>query len=283
MSKHQRVIVAIGLVFIVGLGLWPPFQYRGQYEGQHFLFDPAYDSARIDVARLCIAWLLIVLIFAIILLLYKIFSLRVVKIFGLTVAALVLIAATLVLVVKSVRRETRRQAYAALTQQARYDLAAVKITSPSETHFVIANPTKWELSGSSFTVDYLTVGRMTLFSDKPPSSSLRSNSQETYKKDPVSRLSSGQQSQLPQKSPFIQRLTVKYNRAAFGDQTVELDPPFELVSERYFVFYPEEWGWDKVTQTSLHGPAEFKEVSSSTQSAPPRRLAGPPSFSDFLR
>ena len=62
MKPHERVIIAIGLVFVVALGLWPPFQYRGQYEGQHFLFDPAYDFGRIDLVRLGIGWVSIVLV-----------------------------------------------------------------------------------------------------------------------------------------------------------------------------------------------------------------------------
>jgi len=208
-----------------------------------------------------------------------VFSPRAIKLSALAVITLLLLTGTVLLAVKNVRRQGRLEAYSALTQQARYDLAAVTITSPSETNFVLSNPTKWELSGSSFTVEYLTVRQMLLVSYNEPSSSLRPHSQEACKKAPVSHLASGQQNQLPQKSPFVQRLTVKYNRAAFGDQAVELNPPLQLVSERFFVFYPEEWGWNKFTQTSLHGPAEFKEVSSSTQHAPPRRLASPPSLS----
>lgn len=55
-------------------------------------------------------------------------------------------------------------------------------------------------------------------------------------------------------------------------KTVKLNLPSQLVSERYFVFYP-KWGWNERTQTSFYwGSAEFKEVSSVTQKVPPRQL-----------
>lgn len=293
MNRHQRVIIAIGMVFIVAFGSWPPFQHRGPrgntYAGQHFLFDPAYASARIDLERLGIEWLLIVFIVGIVLLLYRSISLRALKIIGFTVLVLLLMAASGMLVVK----ESRRQAHAALTQQARTALAAVTITSRLEENFVLFNPTKWELSaeeplGSSFAVDYLNVQHVLLYSARSywGSSLLRAQSEDILKKvavgsrdfiEPANLLTREEQSLLPQKSPFIQRVTLKYNRATMGNQAAELDPPLELVAERYFVFYPEEWGWDASTQTSyLRGPAEFKEVSSITQKAPARRLAGPP-------
>jgi len=107
------------MIFIVALGLWPPFQYRGQYEGQHFLFDPAYNSARIDLVRLGIGWVAIALVVVIILLLSRAFSIRAIKIFGITLAVILVIAAGVVVVVRGVRENTRRQVNAALAQQAR--------------------------------------------------------------------------------------------------------------------------------------------------------------------
>lgn len=274
MNRHQRIIIAIGMVFIVAFGLWPPFQYRGQYEGQHFLFDPAYNFASIDLTRLGIGWLSIGLVFSIVLLLYKVFSFRAIKVFGLSVAALVLITGVVALVVKSAREKARRQAYAALVQQARTELTAGTVTNPSEGHFILKNPTKWIL-GASLTVDYVNAQHLILFNDNKSywSSTLRAYGQEIIDIYPIRYLSQGQ---LPEKTPFIQRVSVKYHRAVVDDKTVELDPPFELVSERCFVFYPEEWGWDELTKTSyLRGPVEFKEVPSNTQQAPPRRLAVP--------
>lgn len=276
MKQHQRVIVAIGMVFIVALGLWPPFQYRGQYEGQHFLLDPAYNSARIDLVRLAIGWVAIALIVAIVLLLYRTFSIRAIKIFGITLAVILVITAGVVVVVRSVRENTKRQVNAALVQQARNDLAALRIASPSEGRCVLSNPTKWVLR-ASMTVDYTTPQHVILFSDNKSSwtsSALRPYGQEILEIYPLRYLSQGQ---LPEKIPFVQRVSVKCDRAGTDDKTVDIDAPVEVVAERYFVFYPEEWGWDEPTKTSyLLGPAEFKEVSASTQKAPARRLANPP-------
>jgi hypothetical protein len=187
MTKTQRIILAIGLVFIVALGLWPPFQYRGgQYEGQHFLFSRAPDYGRIDLVRLGVGWLSIVIFFAVILLLHRVFSPRALRIVGLTLVALVVMTAGVVLVVENARQNARRQAQAVLIQQARNDLTAVTVTNPSEGHFVITNPTKWVL-GASFNVDYTTPQRLILFSDNKSywSESLRPYGQETIESYPL--------------------------------------------------------------------------------------------------
>jgi len=124
------------------------------------------------------------------------------------------------------------------------------------------------------TVDYTTPQHLILFSDNKSSwtsSALRPYGQEILEIYPLRYLTQGQ---LPEKIPFVQSVSVKCDRAGTDDKTVDIDPPVEVVLERYFVFYPEEWGWDESTKTSfLRGPAEFKEVSASTQEAPPRRLA----------
>jgi hypothetical protein len=269
------------MVFIVALALWPPFQFKGHYEGQHFLFDPAYAFAHIDLTRLGIGWLSIVLTFGIVFLLLRSLSLRALKVFGLTVASLLFIVVAVVLVVK----EIRRNAHTALTRQAREALAAVTITNRPEENFVLSNPTDWDLYAewplnSSFTIDYLNPDHLILFgvSHYQHSSPVRPHSQQICEKVSPTSLPREQQSQLPQGSPFVQRVTFKYDRAAISGSTVEFDPPLELIAERYFVFYPEQWGWDDLTHTSyLRGAAEFKEVSANTRQAPPRRLAGPPS------
>lgn len=290
MSKPQRIILAIGLAFIVALGLWPPFQYRGQYEGQHFLFNPAYGFGRIDTIRLGIGWLSIVLVFAIILLLNKTISLKALKILGVTIASLVLITVGVVLVVKENRESARRQAYSDLVQKIRNDLTAVTMTNAPEMGCVVSNPTKWVLSGA-VTVNYLTPERGILFSENS-TASLRHYGQDTpgFRENSLHVditslrfLSDWQKNRLSPKKPFTQEIIVKYNRATSDDQQAELDPPFEVAAARYFVFYPAEWGWDELSQTSyLRGPEEFKQVSSSTQAAPVRRLAAPPpSYGQF--
>jgi hypothetical protein len=195
---------------------------RGHYEGQHFLFDPAYDFGRIDHVRLGIGWLSIVLVFAIILLLYRTISLRAIKVLGITVVAFALITVGVVLVVRSARENARGQAYAALIQQVRSDLTAVTVTNPSEGRFVMSNRTKWVL-GWSFNVDYTTPQHSIFFSDNKSywsSSSLRPYGQEIIESNPLRYLTQGQS---PEKTPFIQRVSVKYARAAIGEQTVDLD------------------------------------------------------------
>jgi hypothetical protein len=217
-------------------------------------------------------------------LLYKTISLKALKILGITIAVIILITVGVVLVVKENRESARRKAYLDLVQKVRNELTGLKITNSADMSCVVSNPTKWVLSGT-VTVNYITSKQDILFSDTS-TTSVRHYGQDTpgfreesYHADITSLrfLSDWQKNQLPPKKTFTQEIIIKYHRATADDQQAELEPPFELAASRYFVFYPAEWGWDVSSQTSyLRGPEEFKQVSSSTQAAPSRRLADPP-------